>query len=198
MSVYDVPLEEELVAALKKNLPEKTLRHALSVADWIPTVARAAGVERRPAVTAALLHDLCKAMKPEELLERARYYGIELRQPQLEKPALLHGPVAAETARREFGLDDEEIYDAVYFHTTGRPDWHRLGLALYVADFSEPLRSYPEAAEARRILETQGFEAALCKVAEVRLSIVRTKPMIDPLTEAFHSWLHRADAGLCA
>ncbi|MBN2308562.1 MAG: hypothetical protein JXR94_06295, partial [Candidatus Hydrogenedentes bacterium] len=53
----------------------------------------------------------------------------------------------------------------------------------------EPLRSHPQAAQARAIMGEQGFPAALRFVSAERLAYVRTKPHVDPLTEAFHAWL---------
>jgi len=177
---------DEFLALLQERLPEKTYRHVRSVTDLMVRVAEREGLDPDRAVTAGLLHDLCKAMKPEELLRRAEAWDIEIRPSHREKPALLHGPAAAEEARRMLGVTDDEVYDAVYWHTTGRPNWGKLGQALYICDFSEPLRPFPEAEEARRILETDGFDAALCYVADVRLANVRRKPVTDPMTEAFH------------
>ena len=61
----------------------------------------------------------------------------------------------------------------------------------YFADFSEPLREYPEAPEARRIFEEDGLHEALCFVASAKLEYARRKPPLDPNTEAFGNWLHR-------
>jgi predicted HD superfamily hydrolase involved in NAD metabolism len=194
---HEIDRGEEIVALLRERLPEQTVRHSLSVAGLMAALAGMAGVPRDPAVKAGLLHDLCKAMDPDALLARADAYGIAINDTQLYKPNLLHGPVAAEEARRLLGIEDEAVYDAIYWHTTGRPGWGRLGLALYVADFSEPLREFPEAAEARRILETRGFDAALCYVSDERLAEVRKKPHVDPNTETFHAWLH-SNNGYCS
>ena len=83
------------------------------------------------------------------LLEAAESYGIAIDDLRRERPILLHGPVAAEESRRELGLGDDEVYDAIYWHTTGRAEWNPVGLALYFADFSEALRLRPEAAAAQ-------------------------------------------------
>ncbi len=65
-----------------------------------------------------------------------------------------------------------------------------LGLALYFADYSEPLREHAEAGEARAVFAARGLMAAVRFVAEQKLAYLRTKPSIDPTTEAFHAWLH--------
>jgi len=54
---------------------------------------------------------------------------------------LLHGPAAAERLRGE-GVADEELLDAVAFHTIGDARLGALGRALYAADFLEPGRRF--------------------------------------------------------
>ena len=153
------------------------------------SAAEAAGISGEQAVTAALLHDLCKAMKPEALAERAKSYGITQ---FLDLPNLLHGPVAAEECRRELGVRDEEVIDAIRWHTTGRAEWGRVGQTLFYADFSEPRRPHPQAAEARRILAERGFDAALRYVVEQKFHYLKKKNFTpDPNSQAFEEWVKR-------
>ena len=105
-------------------------------------------------------------------------------------PALLHGPLAAELCREKFNISDA-VYEAIYWHTTGRPGLGRLGQALYVADFAEPGRRFEQAAEARLRLRKQGFDDALLYVAAMKIQFNRDKPVVDPNTEVFLLWLKK-------
>lgn len=185
---FDIPRADEFVALLRERLPEKTYRHTLSVTQTMLDAAEAAGIAPEQAVTAGLLHDLCKPLKPEALAEKARRYGITQ---YLDVPNLLHGPVAAEEARRELGVMDEDVIDAIRWHTTGRAEWGRVGQALFYADFSEPRRPHPQAAEARRILAEQGFDAALRYVVREKFHHVKKKFAPDPNAVAFEEWVNR-------
>lgn len=189
MSFLDVPRAAELQALLEERLPDKTLRHALSVTSLCEQAAPAAGVDRVKAVHAGLLHDLFKKEKKDSLLALVREYGITPSPLQQDHPKLLHGPVAAEYARRELAIDDPDVYDAVYWHTTGRPGLCRVGQVLYFADFSEPFRPMAESATARELLQTEGFDAALRYAAHAKMAYVRLKQSIDPEGEAFLAWL---------
>lgn len=189
MPVLEIPRADEYLRLLEERLPEKTLRHTLSVASMMHGLVDKAGIERVPAITAGLLHDYCKAMKPDALLAAAEAYGVPINDAQRRKPNLLHGPVAAEEVKREHGVDDEDVYEAIYWHTTGKPGLGRVGQALYLADFCEPMRTISEAADARRILERDGFDAALLFAARKKVAHVRTKSAVDPNTEAFVEWL---------
>ena len=102
---------------------------------------------------------------------------------------LLHGPVAAEEVRHDLIITSEDVYEAIAWHTTGKPGMAQLGLALYVADFSEPHRTHISSEMARDILRRDGFQAALRSVARSKLEHVRTKAHMDPMTESFHAWI---------
>ncbi len=183
---FDTPRADEFVALLRERLPEKTFRHTVSVARTMLDVADDAGITREQAVTAGLLHDLCKAMKPAELAERAKAFGVTQ---YLDNPNLLHGPVAAEECRRSLGVTDEEVLDAIRWHTTGRAEWGRVGRALFYADFSEPRRPHRQAAIAREIFRDKGFDAALRYVVEQKFHYVKTRFAPDPHAQAFEEWV---------
>lgn len=193
MLAHATPRAAEFIALLKERLPERTVRHSISVADLMQQVAPKAGVDSGAAVTAGLLHDLFKATKGAELLEAARRYRIPISAGHHEKPMLLHGPVAAEEAKHVLGIEDEGVYDAIYWHTTGRANFGKVGLALYFSDFAEPFRAMPESAEARTKLASEGFAAAVRYVAEKKLEHVRKKFTVDPNTAAFDAWLRDAE-----
>jgi predicted HD superfamily hydrolase involved in NAD metabolism len=189
MPIIQTPRAKEFIHLLRTRVSEKTMSHCVFTAEYLASFAGKADITNDQAVTAGLLHDLWKGVDNEDMIAAARKYGIEPNAVQLRKPSLLHGPVAAEECRRELGIKDDAIYEAIYWHTTGHLGLGNVGLALYVADFAEPLRSFPEAAEARRVIRKEGFAQALRYVADEKLKHVRTKPDIDQTTEAFHAWL---------
>ena len=98
---------------------------------------------------AALLHDCTKKLSMEEQLALCEQYGIAL--DALEKKALklLHAKTGAALARDVFGVDDE-IYNAILWHTTGKPDMTVLEKVIYLADFIEPTRDFPGVDALRR------------------------------------------------
>src|SRR3712207_2529741 len=80
---------------------------------------------------------------PYTTLFRSESWGLPVGEPERESPKLLHASVAAELARRELGIEDEEVLGAIRAHTTGQAGMGPLALALYVADKIEPGRDYP-------------------------------------------------------
>ena len=49
--------------------------------------------------------------------------------------ALLHQFLGAEVAKREYLVEDEEILNAIKYHTTGKPDMTLLEKIVFIADY---------------------------------------------------------------
>ena len=194
MPVRDAPRAEEFISALRERLPAKKVDHVISVTELLLSVSEALGLDHDQAATAGLLHDYCRTLDNKEMLRRAEAYGLEITPLQREKPKLLHGPVAAVEIQDDFGIEDGDIYEAIFWHTTGTPGYCRLGQALYFADFAEPMRKYPEAKEARKRLDKRGFDKALVYVTATKLGFHDRKGVTDPESIAFASWVREAFA----
>jgi len=152
-------IENADVFALSR-LSERRYGHTLRVADTAGDLARVHGLDEDQARLAALLHDAARETGPEEFLRLAGEWGLSVGEPERQSPKLLHGPVAAELARRELGIEDEEVLEAVRAHTTGKPFMGPLALALYVADKIEPAREYPSVARLRALAREDLHAAA--------------------------------------
>ena len=134
---------ENAEAFARSRLSEGRYDHTLRVADTAAELAHVHGLDEDRARLSALIHDAARETGAEEFLRLAQEWNLPVGEPERHSPKLLHGPVAAELARRELGVEDEEILEAVRVHTTGRPGMGTLELVLYVADKIEPARDYP-------------------------------------------------------
>jgi predicted HD superfamily hydrolase involved in NAD metabolism len=135
----------------RSRLSKERYEHTLRVADTAEELAQIHSLDADRARLAALLHDAAREMGPEEFLNLADNWHLQVGDPERQSPKLLHGPVAAELAKRELGIDDEEILEAVRAHTTGKPGIGPLALVLYVADKIEPARDYPSVGRLRTL-----------------------------------------------
>ncbi len=154
-------LLEEADVFARSRLSKARYEHTLRVADTAESLALAHGLDADRARLAALLHDATREMGPEEFLKLADKWNLQVGDPERQSPKLLHGPVAAGLARRELGIDDGEVLEAVMAHTTGRPGMGPLALVLYVADKIEPAREYPSVEHLRRLAREDLDGAAL-------------------------------------
>ena len=156
----DTLLEEADVFA-RSRLADARYEHTLRVADTAEDLALVHDLDADRARLAALLHDAAREIGPDEFLKLADSWRLEVGEPERQSPKLLHGPVAAELARRELGIDDGEVLEAVRAHTTGGPGMGPLALVLYVADKIEPARDYPSVGRLRKLARENLHTAAL-------------------------------------
>jgi predicted HD superfamily hydrolase involved in NAD metabolism len=140
---------EEKVKALVR--PER-FAHILRVAGLAREIARNNGLDPERAYLAALLHDAARDLPEEELLRLAPPKN----EVERAHPLALHGR-AARVLARDWGVKDEEVLEAVEGHVFGVDPQNGIGMALYVADVSEPGRGVNgeirELALAGRLLE---------------------------------------------
>ena len=182
---------ERYTKEIAKWLTHSKVQHSISTASYASYIAKK--IEKphleHKVVIAGLLHDLCRELPPYEMLRRAEELDIPIDDFAKHNPILLHGPLSAEVAKQIFTELDEEIYEAIYWHTTGKAGLKLTGLILYLADFSEPLRKYAQAEVARDILDTQGFQKALIYTVEQRISLKKHPAL--PQTVEFLTWLKK-------
>ena len=156
-AVYGYILREGLydTRADLKHLPLRTLRpvalsylkhkripHVLGTEQEAVRLAERYGADVEKARVAALLHDCTKRLDMEEQLALCRQYGIRLDALEQQALKLLHAKTGAAIARDVFGVDDE-IYRAIWWHTTGHAGMTLLEKIMYLADYIEPSRDFP-------------------------------------------------------
>ncbi|GLV14158.1 hypothetical protein Heshes_18420 [Alicyclobacillus hesperidum] len=150
---------DRLLQDLRRQLSDVRFRHVEGVVQTARDLADRFGVCPSKAEVAAWLHDFAREWSKDRLLRYVKEHAISLPDEWLTVPLLLHGPVAAHIGKQTYQIEDEEILDAVRYHTTGRPNMTDLDLVLFVADAIEPNRSYP-GVEAVRAALTDGLANA--------------------------------------
>jgi predicted HD superfamily hydrolase involved in NAD metabolism len=147
-------------------------------------------VPEEPLRLAGLLHDCCREMEPPEALALARSWSLPLRRIDLQYPVLIHGRLAAETARREFGIDDGAVLNAVRYHTAGHPEMSLSDRIFFLCDHMEPNRTGEHLAELRE-LAFEDLEAAMRMSVDLSISYLHaTGKMVDPDTWILRESLH--------
>ncbi|MDI3328060.1 MAG: bis(5'-nucleosyl)-tetraphosphatase (symmetrical) YqeK [Alicyclobacillaceae bacterium] len=158
--------EEEIREKVKKALSPSRFAHVEGVVHTAARLAARYGADEQKARLAAWIHDWAREWPVSRLEETAAALGIDR---SLFGPvAVLHGPIAAASLEREFGIADDEIADAVRYHTTGRPGMTLLERVVCLADAVEPGRAYPGVDRLRQ-LARQDLDLALAEMFDATL-----------------------------
>ena len=158
---------EELRCVSYSMVKAKRLPHIRGTEKTALLLAKKWGADPEKMRKAAILHDCTKYISKEEHLAICARYGIELDDLERSSEKLLHSKSGAALAKYVFGMDDE-IFTAILYHTTGRGNMSVAEKILYLADYMEPCRTFPEVEEMRRLAQRSLDEAVLMGV---RLSI---------------------------
>lgn len=133
---------------INDSLDEKRLRHTENVMEKSVEMAEKYGADRDKAKLAALAHDRFRDIDDGELAKLIDKYHIG--EEYKGNNALAHGPVAAGYLRDRYGIEDEDILNAVKYHTTGRRNMSLLEKIIFLADAIEKGRDYPGVDDIRK------------------------------------------------
>ncbi|MEK6265626.1 MAG: bis(5'-nucleosyl)-tetraphosphatase (symmetrical) YqeK [Clostridium sp.] len=163
--------EVEMYDYLHGKLKEKRFRHSLSVSETAVKLAIKYGVNIESARIAGLVHDCGKNMSDEQLIEVAKEHDVQLDEIYFRNPSLLHAAVGSIIAREIMGIRDEDIINAICYHTTGRKNMSILEKIIFIADYTEPLRQCVGVEELRN-LSMKDLDAAVIKCLENTIKYV--------------------------
>ena len=131
-------------------LKHRRIPHVLGTEQEAIRLAERYGADVEKARVAALLHDCTKKLDMPAQLALCGQYGIALDELEQKALKLLHSKTGAAIARDVFGVDDD-IYSAIWYHTTGHAHMTKLEKIIYLADYIEPSRDFPGVDTLRKV-----------------------------------------------
>lgn len=144
--------EIQMEEYLKKNLKEGRLKHSFGVRDTAEIMAKKYGADIFKARIAGLIHDCAKQMDKNEILHICVENGYKLDYITYKNPGIMHGTAGAIIAKKVMGVEDQDILNAIEYHTTGRKDMSLLEKIIYLADYIEPSRDFPGVDKLRELV----------------------------------------------
>lgn len=170
-------------ALAKGKLPEKRYKHSERVADTAVHMAKIFKGDEDKCFLAGILHDYCKHDELSEMYQYVTEYNLD---PNLLsfKSEILHGPIAAVKMREEHGVGDEEIYQAIMNHTSGRSQMTLNEKIIFAADYIEPKRSQPGVDDIRSIIfDDEDLDLAVYEITKANmLHLVSNDRTVYPKT----------------
>ena len=169
----------------REHTGDRRFRHTLGVEKLAVELAKLYGEDEKKASVAAILHDTAKKMK--DKLAAAQNYNIEPDEIEKMMPDLLHGPLAAAVMKRELSITDDDMLNAVAYHTTGRAGMSRLEKIIYMADLLEENRDFPGVEELRSAIRKDLDDGTLKGMAHVLSYLAETySPICSKSIEAYN------------
>lgn len=145
---------------IRDRIGEKRFLHTLRVRDTAIELAKIHNVDLESAEVAGFLHDCAKIRDHEKLMKAARENKLLLTKEMIKAPQIIHSYLGALYARELYGIEDEDILNAITYHTTGRANMSDLEKIIFLADYIEPMRNF-DGVERARHLAKKDLDAAM-------------------------------------
>lgn len=164
---------DKALSIVKEQLTERRYLHTIGVMDTAIVLARKFGSNEKKAELAAIFHDYAKYRSKEEMEKIIAQENMpaDLLKANIE---LWHAPVGAFLVEKEAGINDEEILNAIRFHTTGRAGMTVLEKVIFLADYIEPGRKFPGVDKVRQLAK-ENLDLALIKALKNTISFLLEK-----------------------
>ena len=161
---------------------EARRQHSVRVAELAAKRALQLKIPESKAIAAALFHDCAKN------LEKGSPYleGFALPTEWGEVPSTVYHQFAgAYVAEHTFGVSDEDVLNAIRYHTSAREDMSELEKLIFLADMLEEERSYEGVELLRKLFwQGHGLDECLEEALFQTLEFLKTKKAdIYPLTQ---------------
>ena len=181
----DIP---KLRACSYSMVRNKRVRHIRGTEEEAVRLAQHWGADETAACRAGILHDCTKYLELEPQVAICDKYGVELDELERRAVKLLHSKTGACIAKEVFG-ESQEVFDAIFWHTTAKADMTLLEKILYMADYIEPNRDF-DGVEQMRKLAYQDLDKALLMGASMTIEDMTQRNVpIHANTQGAYDWL---------
>ncbi len=133
---------DEYRSLIKNRMGERRYIHSVNVAKAAVKLAQRYGADTEKAEIAGILHDCCKEIPKEEMLQIITSGGIILDAAEKSSSKLWHAIAGSVYVRDVLKIDDTDIINSIRYHTTGREGMSLLEKIIFVADFISDERNY--------------------------------------------------------
>lgn len=143
-------LEEQINKDIRERLSEHRYKHSIGVMKKAEELAKYYGLDVNKARLIGLAHDIAKEMKTSEIEDYISKYNIELDEIERSNSELVHAKIGADICKRKYNFD-EQMVEAVKYHTTGNPKMDMMAKIIFVADKVEETRDYQGLEERKKL-----------------------------------------------
>ena len=173
----NIPRLHKVIGA---RMGEKRYIHSCNVADEAVRLAKKYGGDCEKARLAGLLHDVTKETPQDVQLAIMDGFNIPLTPLIRATPKLWHAISGAAFVKYIIGIDDEDIVNAIRYHTSGRDGMSILEKCIFTADFTSAERNYSGVDEMRTLTEKSLEAAMLFGLSFSIADLAVKKSAIDP------------------
>lgn len=169
---------EKIKQEIKQILSPKRYNHSLGVAKRAEELAFKYSQNIEKARLVGIAHDIAKEMPKEQAYEYAKLHKIELDEIEKNEPSLLHSKIGAHICKEKYHFD-QDMVDAILYHTTGNIKMNTFSKIIFLADKTEQGRPI-DLEETNKIINKDLDEGMLLLLRTAMQYTLNKKRLIHP------------------
>ncbi len=150
---------------LKGELSLKRYEHTIRVVETAKKIAKYYHVDQQKVKLAALCHDLTKERPKSWQLNILHKYGVK-DEMLLTVAPIMHAYTASVYIQEKYLITDEEVIEAIRFHTIGNEQMGDVAKVVYIADYIEPDRTQSGVHQIRMMINKSSLDEIVLKIIE--------------------------------
>lgn len=175
---------------IRQVLKPRRYQHTKRVTETAAKLVDLYGGDLERVRLAAILHDYAKYRSAEEMREKVRTSSKLPNQLLSYGDEILHSFVGAVFVEEELQVTDETVLSCIRSHTTGKAGMCLEEKIVFLADYIEPGRTFPEAEAVRNIAKENLNAACLSALANTIQFLSKRHLSIYPGTfEAYNDFI---------
>ena len=175
---------EKYIEIIRPRMSERRFIHSLNVAEEAVRLCDKYGGDREKAYTAGILHDIMKEADPNLQLQILSESGIILDIVSQNSQKLWHAKSGAAFCKYILHIEDEDIINAISYHTTARAGMSLLEKVIYLADYIGEDRNYPGVEQMRSAVKDSMERGMEFSLSFSITDLVKRKKPVHPDTMA--------------
>ena len=150
---FNEDMLRRLRESISGSMSPKRFRHTAAVEEMAARLGELYAPDKIDILrAAALLHDITKEYSAEKQIQICDTFGINLSKQDILTPKTFHAKTAAALIPVLYpDFADEEVISAVRWHTTGRAGMTILEKLVYLADYIDESRTFPDCVALRSL-----------------------------------------------
>lgn len=173
--------KEQILNHVRAQMTEKRFLHTLGVMKAARQLAAQYGADEDKAELAAMIHDVAKCWPIKDQAAYIVEHKLDSTLLNYEKE-LWHAEIGAHYAKAQYGVSDDEICQAIRYHTSGRVGMSLLEKVVWVADYIEPTRTFEGVIKARQLAELSLEKTMLYGLDSTITFLIEKNKIVYPMT----------------
>lgn len=144
-----------LYKTIRERVKRKRWAHIFSTEDEamrLSDIFSLSEQDKQRLRSAAILHDLTKYYTKDEHISYLESIGVEIDDDTLKSEKTLHQLSGAYLSKQLHpDIVDDAVFNAIRYHTTGKADMSLTQKLMYLSDYIEPTRTFPDCVKLRKM-----------------------------------------------